>query len=743
MNYLNLRCPSSLRKGVLLLTTAIAVLCAASSTAQIRYGVAAKSKHKLAKKKMEEFDFRGAQRVYLDILSDEKYAKDTLALRKVALCEMNIGDYASAEKHLLTLTQQSTARATDFHNLADVYKIEKKYPEALDTYKRIVLLDPNDQIARLYADKPDFATTILRDSSIYDVTNAAGINSKQSDFAPGFFTQRKIIFSSARGEGAGAERIYNWTQQPYLNVFSADILADSSLGNAQVLGDDINTRYHEGSMTYDAAASTMYFTKNNLVRGSVKQANGGRLFLGIYSTKATADGSFGEMTRFEFNNKEWSTGHPTVSPSGKRLFFVSDKPGGQGGTDIYFCDKDGEKWSSPKNAGPSINTAYNEAFPFALNDSTLYFASEGHIGLGGYDVFYINANDSTAEANNMGYPVNTHYDDFALIAFPSEERGYFSSNRPGGSGDDDIYVYSLHPPDSVKVQGVVLDEKTKMPLHDVLVSFKNADGSIIQTRTDKNGRYAVNVPYNKVINIEAEKKDYEPGAVKVNTTKRGLEYTAPEMFLKKIDFVASGRVVYDADGAPAEGATVKLMDENENELETFTTKADGQYKFNLKPDLKYKLEVSKTEYVLLTKELNTSPSAQKNIVNDFRLFKLEKGTVVRLDNIYYDYGKFSIRPDAALELNKLVQILKDNPTMKIELSSHTDARGSDSYNLKLSDNRAKSAVEYLISQGIAKDRLVAKGYGETKLLNQCGNNAKCSEEEHQFNRRTEFTILDI
>lgn len=743
MNYLNLLYPSSLRKGVLLFSTAMAVLCAVSSSAQIRYGVAAKSKHKLAKKKMEEFDFRGAQRVYLDILSDEKYAKDTLALRKAALCAMNIGDYASAEKHLLTLTQQSTARATDFHNLADVYKIEKKYPEALDTYKRIILLDPNDQIARLYADKPDFATTILRDSSIYDVINAAGINSKQSDFAPGFFTQGKIIFSSARGEGAGAERVYNWTQQPYLNVFSANILADSTLGNAQVLGDDINTRNHEGSMTFDAISNTMYFTKNNLVRGSVKQANGGRLFLGIYSTKTTNDGTFGELTRFEYNNKEWSTGHPTVSPSGKRLYFVSDKPGGQGGTDIYFCEKEGEKWGTPKNAGPTINTAYNEAFPFALNDSTLYFASEGHIGLGGYDVFYINANDSTAEANNMGYPVNTHYDDFALITFPTEERGYFSSNRPGGSGDDDIYIYSLHAPDSVKVQGVVLDERTKLPLNDVLVSFKNPDGSIIQTRTDNNGRYAVNVPYSKVINIAGEKKDYEPSAVKVNTTTRGLEYTAPDMFLKKIDFVASGRVVYDADGSPAEGATVKLMDDNQNVLETFTTKADGQYKFNLKPDMNYKLEVSKTEYVLLTKEFNTKPSAPKNIVNDFRLFKLEKGTVVRLDNIYYDYGKFNIRPDAALELNKLVQILKDNPTMKIELSSHTDARGSDSYNLKLSDNRAKSAVEYLISQGIAKERLIAKGYGETKLLNQCGNNVKCTEEEHQFNRRTEFTILDI
>lgn len=717
-------------------------LLANTTAAQVKYGIFAKAKHKLAKQKMEEFDFRGASAVYLDILADEKYAKDTLALRKIASCYMSIGNYPEAEKHLVVLTQQSTARVSDYHNLAEVYKILKKYPEALGTYKRIVLIEPNDELARMYANKPDFASSILRDSSLYVIQNAS-INSAQSDFSPGFFTNGKIIFSSSRGLGAGGDRLYNWTQQPYLNIYTADITTDSTLTNAQVLGDDLNSKFHEGTVSFDANSQVMYFTRNNAVRGNVTKAKSGRLFLGIFSATYNTSGAWGKTERFKYNNKEWSVGHPSVTPSGKRMYFVSDKPGGYGGTDIYYCDADSGSWSSPKNAGPRINTPSNEGFPFALNDQTLYFASEGHIGLGGYDLFYINVSDSAATANNMGYPINTHFDDFALITFPKESRGFFSSNRTGGKGDDDIYIYSIHPPDSVTVSGLVVDEKTKLPIASSLITVQNEDGSLLQVTTDQNGRYEIKVPYKPMIRVVAEKKDYEPGFAEVTTNARGLEYKAPDIALKKIDFIASGKVVYDIDGSPAEGAIVRLKDAKGMVIDSTTVAADGSYRIALQNDQKYKLEVYKPEYVLLTKEINTMPGAPKNIVNDFRLFKLEKGTVVRLDNIYYDYGKFNIRPDAALELNKLVQILKDNPTMKIELSSHTDARGSDSYNLKLSDNRAKSAVEYLISQGISSDRLIAKGYGETKLLNQCGNNVKCSEEEHQFNRRTEFTILDI
>jgi outer membrane protein OmpA-like peptidoglycan-associated protein len=654
---------------------------------------------------------------------------------------MNIGQYASAETHLKTLTTISTAKASDFHKLASVLKINKKYEEAIEVYKKVVQLDPNDDLARKYADNPQFAYPILRDSAIYSVVPAA-INSPQSDFAPGFLSENKIIFSSSRGEGAGANKLYNWTQQPYLNVYTANI-TDYRLSEATVLSNDVNSKYHEGSMAFDPTTSTMYLTKNNVVRGNVTKSRGGRLFLGIYTATYNTDGTFGPMTKFPYNNKEWSVGHPSITKSGNRIYFVSDKPGGLGGTDIYYCDKDSGKWGEPKNIGAPINTPGDEMFPYALGDSILYFTSDGHVGLGGLDVYTTNVFATNSDPVNIGYPANSHFDDFAAIFFPDEVHGFISSNRPGGKGDDDIYEFSIHPPDFINVSGLVVDAKTGDSITQALVSVTNNDGSVLQALTDVSGKYTMRIPYKPVIELNGEKNEYEPGSATLTTKSRGLDYTAPNIVLKKIDFVASGKVLYDIDGSPAVGALVRLFNDKGATIDSTYATADGSYKLNLETNKKYKLEASKPDYVLLTKEIATTPGTSKVVVNDFRLFKLEKGTVVRLDNIYYDYGKATIRNDAKLELNKLVQILRDNATMKIELSSHTDARGSDGYNLKLSDGRAKSAVEYLISQGIDSSRLIAKGYGETKLLNKCGNDVKCSEEEHQFNRRTEFTILDI
>jgi outer membrane protein OmpA-like peptidoglycan-associated protein len=281
------------------------------------------------------------------------------------------------------------------------------------------------------------------------------------------------------------------------------------------------------------------------------------------------------------------------------------------------------------------------------------------------------------------------------------------------------------------------------PLGNALVTITNDDESVVQTFTDKDGNYTITAPYKPVVKIDGEKKDYEQGSAELTTNPRLTDYVAPPIMLKKVDFLAIGKVLYDADGTPAAGATMRLRDEKGNQLDSLIVGADGTYKFSLEENKKYILEAYKDEYVLLTKDASTINAASKVITTDFRLFKLEKGTVVRLDNIYYDYGKSDIRSDAAIELNKLVRILQDNPTMKIELSSHSDSRGGDAYNLKLSDARAKSAVKYIISQGIDASRLVGKGYGETQLLNRCVNDVKCSDEEHQFNRRTEFKILEI
>lgn len=704
------------------------------------YSFGQKMKLDVAQKFYDEFDFKSALEVYKDILSTEKHAADTTALALAGDCNMKLGNFAEAEALFQKLAVVQAKNTDNLHALANAQKIQGKYYDAVQTYKSILTINPNDAVAKEYSKMPDFENKLKRDSTIYKISNSK-INSEASDFAPGFFTNGKLIFASSRGQGAGSSRSYIWNNQPYLNNYICTINADSSLSNESVLGNDINSRYHEGTMTYHPGTNTIYFTRNNVLNGNVSKSKDGHLYLGIYIAKATTDGNVSEMEAFEYNDKNFSVQHPTLNTAGDRIYFSSNRPGGKGGMDIWYCDKKDEKWQEPKNLN-AVNSSGDDVFPFISNDSTLYFSSNGHLGLGGLDMFSAVLKGDT-NVVNLGYPANTRYDDFSAILFNNESVGYFCSNRPGGKGDDDIYYFQIAPPDSINIKGQVVDIATMLPIKNALVTITNSDGSVVQALTDNDGNYTMMAPYKKVVNLSAEKKDYDNSSVELATNPRSTEYTAPVIQMKKIDFFAFGTVVYDLDGSPASGALVKIKDPNGAVLDSLRTAEDGTYKITLEEGKNYTLEVSKKDYVLLAKEITTIGASVKGIHNDFRLYKLEKGTVVRLDNIYYDYGKSDIRPDAAQELNKLVRILKDNPTMKIELSSHSDSRGGDSYNLKLSDARAKSAVKYIISQGIDADRLIGKGYGETMILNRCTNGVDCSEEEHQFNRRTEFKILEI
>jgi outer membrane protein OmpA-like peptidoglycan-associated protein len=241
----------------------------------------------------------------------------------------------------------------------------------------------------------------------------------------------------------------------------------------------------------------------------------------------------------------------------------------------------------------------------------------------------------------------------------------------------------------------------------------------------------------------AKKEGFLPTQLQLTADPFSAYIDDADFWMKTFEYAAEGRVIFADNNLPVNKATVTLTDIETGETSSITTGSDGKYFFGLMPGKRYKVEAAFEDFLPLSVVVDTRNAPKGSIVNDFKLFKAEKGTVVRLDNIYYDYNKADIRPDAALELDKLIKIMNDNPTMKIELSSHTDSRGSDSYNVELSKKRAKSAVDYMISKGIPKTKLISKGYGETKPLNHCGNDVKCSDEEYQINRRTEFTILDI
>ncbi|MFC7526999.1 OmpA family protein, partial [Parapedobacter sp. GCM10030251] len=356
-------------------------------------------------------------------------------------------------------------------------------------------------------------------------------------------------------------------------------------------------------------------------------------------------------------------GHAALSGDGSILYFVSDMPGGRGGTDIWYSQRRADgSWGAPVNAGAVINSAGDELFPNIGPDGTLYYSSDGFAGMGGLDVFEATGSGQQwSGPRNLRYPVNSPGDDFAYITtYEGDEgiAGYLSSNRRGGKGSDDIYSFTFEKPRIVIIlQGTASDKNTKDRLADVSVTLYDGSREIVaRKRTDGSGTFEFVLEGDRQYTVLGQKEKYHGDSARVSTA--GI------------------------------------------------TKSDT-------------LEVA-----LLLEPI------------------FEVGRTFELENIYYDFDKHNIRPDAAAVLDELVRTLRDNPTLRIELSSHTDSRGSDAYNMALSQRRAQSAVDYLVSRGIARERMVAQGYGETRLVNGCGNGVPCSREQHQANRRTEVTVLE-
>lgn len=706
--------------------------------------IAQKAKYKLADQYFRSFDYANAAKIYEDIL--EKHPEDTIALRGAAMSYSNLRKPAKAEAKLKTLSELENVNPEDLFNYAHALRMNKEYDAALEVYRRLEKILPDDPVVLEYLSDPEVFDKIVRDSTRFDI-KASSVNSEQSEFGVCVIDSANVYFSSSRSEGRGSGRVYNWNNQSYLNIFESSLGPDSSLSGAEASGRFFNTRYHEGSMSYDKVNDVLYFTRNN-IKGSHNEqtSSAGNLNLAIFYAERKENGEWNEPKAFEYNNPEYSYGHPAASPDGNKLYFVSDQGGGLGGTDIWMCSKQDGKWSVPENLGFKINTPGNEMFPYPSGDK-LFFASEGHPGLGGLDIFYaVLDGGAILNVNNLGYPVNSSADDFSFYIFPKSKRGFFSSNRMGGQGDDDIYELTISPPKTLHITGTIVDDATDEVLEGVTIILERLNGEDNGTllgNSDENGGFEVETPFVQSLEIKALKQLYYPEVVEIETDPVSGYIENLEIRMKRFDYAVEGRVRLADTGQPTAGALVRLMDENGKLIEEIETAADGRYFFILEEDSNYTLEASYPDYLTLSEDVSTSGLEKGISYKDFTLFRPEKGTVVKLDNIYYDYNSDVIRPDAAKELDRLVKILKDNPSMSIELGSHSDSRGSDGYNLSLSKKRAKSAVNYLISQGIDSSRLVSKGYGETQIKNRCKNGVECSDEEHEVNRRTEFIILDI
>lgn len=618
------------------------------------------------------------------------------------------------------------------------------------------------------------------------------VNSNQADFAPAFY-QNGLVFVTGRGDGKDLKKVFSG-KTAYLDLYflpDLDALGGRPVGEvgktertrktklARRLGTDaytpatandsrtvggfatpseselgrfsrtLNTKYHEGPATFSRDGQRVVFTRNNYNGGEYRESSDKVNKLKLYTAELQR-GTWANVEELPFSNDEFSTGHPAFSPDDKRLYFVSDRPGGQGGTDLYVVEFNDGTWGKPRNLGAGVNTPGNEMFPFVDAHGHLYFASDGHPTQGGLDVFFVElrAGQPEGRVQNLGAPINSTDDDFGFITDGDRSRGFFSSNRKRGGADDDLYRFtrtsSLHACRELTV--FVVDAETRQPLGQTTVSVER-QGRDAESQEADAGKLNLCLDENAEYLFRVSRPGYAANTVGFST--RGRADDAPSRLeiplLRPVGRRVTklqGRALAQTDGRPLKGTLVVLRNETDGTSRQVMTGPDGGYAFDLLTGCEYRLDGSKDGYAALSRSIRelAPASAPEELRVDLSLFK--KGDVVQVENIYYDFGKATIRPDAARELDRLVDLMERNPAMRIELRSHTDTRASAAFNDKLSAQRARAVMDYLQEKNIAPDRMVALGLGERQPKVPCPND-KCGEEVHQQNRRTEFRVLSL
>lgn len=577
----------------------------------------------LADNLFERYEYFNALKIYKRLA--ERSNADALTIERVADCYRLMGDYNNAEEWYAKSVSYGEARPIDHFYYAEILLRNKKFKDAREQYKQYFQLENAEQLPFKLASVDSAEKWTKNPSNAFTVHNQKKLNSKYSDWGLNFYGKSGFVFTSDRKISNSQKDTYNRNGDGYFNVYEAqnDVV---TLFNLKTKGNPLfDTKYHIGPMVFTNSGDTAYITITTTVPhkqlptelktpDNTQKLYTRRLEL-IVATKVR--GQWSSFKSFDYNNlSDYSVGNAALSKDGNIIYFTSDMPGGEGKTDIWYCEKNSTgHWDKPVNCGKNINTKDDESFP-NISDNILYFSSNGLPGMGGLDIFRAKGEKANwSKAYNLRYPINSTSDDFYFIS-KDKTGGYFSSNREGGQGSDDIYSFDYFGP------------------ADNTLGFDSLD-------------------------------------------------------------VAGGK-----------NGVVNGYDSGEN--------------------------------IQRVKAKNAKVPSPQPVT---ALLTLHKNESIILNNIYYDLNKSDIRPDAAAELRRLATVLKQRPNIRLELSSFTDSRAPSAYNMALSQRRAAAAVDYLVRLGIDRRRLVAKGYGDTRLLNECTKGEYCTEEQHQINRRTEVRII--
>ncbi|MFT5823295.1 MAG: outer membrane protein OmpA-like peptidoglycan-associated protein [Crocinitomix sp.] len=711
----------------------------------------------------------------------ERYEKLNLSdldlKRNLALSYWQRHNSVAAEPLFKEIVTTDGHSAEDVYNYASVLRSNKKYEASNEWMKKYAKMNISDSRGKEHLKNPNVHLELQKDKNQYSIHNL-DINSEQQDFGVTFHGD-KVIFASSREGVTPIYRRWNSNKLPFLDTYIASSLDNGQIANPTRFTKRVNKKYHEGPVAFNQAADFMIFTRNNYEEKALDK----EVRLKLFSSNLV-EGKWTKPEPLPFNSPDYSVGHASISKDGKTLYFASNMPGGIGGVDIYKAtiNKD-DSYGTAVNLGERINTEGDEMFPFVHGKGEiLFFSSNGHLGLGGQDVFLaeLKENETIGKVMNLGVPVNSSRDDFSFILNEEQTKGYFSSNREGGKGSDDIYSFDLLKPFTFgkTIKGFARDKKGGLLAEVMIILEKTNTGELDSILTNSDGFYEFIVEPDQSFRLRGQKSNYFDGTNTTNTNTNE-EVIIADLELEKDPGLSLYLLITEKEtGAPLDNVKIILIDNMTGDSEVVLTPISGDY---LKPITDKKLNDRGSYNLSLKKEGYLSKTVTYNMVFDregkyklnseldLSLEPIQIGTdlskIIDINPIYFDLGKYNIRPNAAIELDKIVKVMNENPIMVVELGSHTDSRGSTSSNQRLSDRRAKASAKYIADRITNPERISGKGYGESTPnmvdLTLDGENTKQELTEefintfktkgdkeafnkyHQLNRRTEFIIIKM
>ena len=698
-------------------------------------------------------EYRKSIPLYLEVLDDVDHAPSKINL---AEAYRKIGDYEMASQwySLVVGLPESTPIHKLNYGLALLWKGDCETAERwFGEYLKFV---PYDERKPQLMNACKYYDEIQHDKKNRITIDNLPINSPVNDYAPAWYRDGIVYTSSLNNQYTDLYFVKQDT-----NGYTDPTPFSTHLNRAE---------FHEAIASFNGEQTQVFFTRTRQV--SERYRINGKNPLEITSGRLLPQGNWSELTPLPMSSDEYSVAHPSVSRNGKRLFFSSNMPGGFGGTDLYLTVYEDGQWGPVVNLGAGINTSGNEVFPHIGYDGRLYFSSDGYLGIGGQDIYWtIEDEDGLWQRpQNLGAPINSNSDDFAIIFNTDGRSGMFTSNRDGGYGGDDIYAFQL------KGQAVILDVISKQTGNTIpnatIVNVSLAD----TLQADENGRLLIYV--DTCNTFEGLVDGYDIGAIEVCDNKEQSEDT---LFIAltldlKIDYQFTGRIFDQESGKAIENA---LIESNPSSTclspQPAYSGADGAFNVALKAVCCYTFTISKEGYqhfqltspictdegpALEIRDIALEPilgetALEEKPAHDASYKALEEEIIgfeksqdketkeeLYLLNVYYEVGRSSVNSESVSELIRLLELLREKDSISIEIRSHTDSNGGDESNLRLSQRRADAIVRFLVKSGIDRNRLIAKGFGESRPVNGCTDGIPCTEAEYQENRRTEFKVMN-